>query len=297
LSYPCQPALGTEPGQATKPVRAREEIGVSQLVFTRVGTGPPLVLLHALGLSRRTWDPVIPGLARQFGVIAVDLPGFGESPPLPAHTEPQPAALAAAVAGLLDELGVTAPHLAGNSLGGWVALELAAIRPVTSVTLLSPAGLWRGRAPLYNRVSLRASRWLARHGTGALSRLVRYRLGRALVLGQTHGHPARLTPGYAREAIHSLATSPGFDAVLKATVNRQIQASAIATPVTVAFGTRDRLLLPHQSRRLSQLPPTTHVGTLPGCGHVPIADNPGAVTALIAESSARAAAGAGHSPR
>src|SRR5690348_6204428 len=98
LSYPCQPALGTEPGQATKPVRAREEIGVSQLVFTRVGTGPPLVLLHALGLSRRTWDPVIPGLARQFGVIAVDLPGFGESPPLPAHTEPQPAALAAAVA-------------------------------------------------------------------------------------------------------------------------------------------------------------------------------------------------------
>ena len=66
-------------------------------------------------------------------VIAVDLPGFGDSA---AITEASPAALAEAVAGLLAELGVTTPHLAGNSLGGWVALELAAIRPAASVTLL-----------------------------------------------------------------------------------------------------------------------------------------------------------------
>jgi len=263
---------------------------VSQLAFTRSGTGAPLVLLHALGLSRRTWDPVIPGLAAHFDVIAVDLPGFGDSEPLPAPAEPLPAALAAAVAGLLDELGVTTPHVAGNSLGGWVAVELAAIRPVASLTLLSPAGLWRKGPPLYDRASLRAARWLARHAAGSLSRLVRYRLGRALVLGQTHGQPARLTPEYARATIRSLGTSPGFDAALKATAKRRIQATTpLGAPVTVAFGSRDRVLLPHQSRHVDQLPPGTYVQELPGCGHVPISDDPGAVIALITQSAARAA--------
>lgn len=108
---------------------------MARLAFGRSGAGAPLVLLHALGLSRHTWDPVVPALAELFDVIAVDLPGFGGSEPLPDGVEPSPAALAGAVAELLDELGVTAPHLAGNSLGGWVALELAGIRPVASLTL------------------------------------------------------------------------------------------------------------------------------------------------------------------
>src|SRR5262245_27763389 len=115
----------------------------TQLAFTRCGAGEPLVLLHALGLSRRAWDDVIPELSCQFDVLALDLPGFGDSPPLADEIEPTPAALAAAVAGLVDELGLAAPHVVGNSLGGWIALELAAIRPVASLTLLSPAGLWR----------------------------------------------------------------------------------------------------------------------------------------------------------
>jgi len=133
------------------------------LAYTRSGAGAPLVLLHGIGSSRHAWGPVVPALAAHFTVIAVDLPGFGDSRPGPAHIEPTPAALAAAVAQLLDDLGLTSPHLAGNSLGGWVALELAAIRPAASLTLLSPAGLWHGDAPLYNRVSLRGSRWLTRH--------------------------------------------------------------------------------------------------------------------------------------
>jgi pimeloyl-ACP methyl ester carboxylesterase len=128
---------------------------MARLAFGRSGAGAPLVLLHALGLSRHTWDPVVPALAEHFDVIAVDLPGFGGSEPLPDGVEPSPAALAEAVAELLDELGVAAPHLAGNSLGGWVALELAGIRPVASLTLVAPAGLWRGNTPRYCRVSLR----------------------------------------------------------------------------------------------------------------------------------------------
>jgi pimeloyl-ACP methyl ester carboxylesterase len=258
------------------------------LAVTRSGTGAPLVLLHGLGSSRRSWDPVLPALAARFDVIAVDLPGFGDSAPLYGQAEIPPARLAESVATLLDELGITTPHLAGNSLGGWVALELADRRPVASLTLLSPAGLWRRNSPLYGLVSLRASRWLARHAAAPLSRLVRYRLGRILVLGQTHGRPTRLTAGYARAAVESLGRCPGFEAALAGTARRRYLATTpITAPVTVAFGSRD-LLLRHPARRLDQLPPHTQAEVLPGCGHVPIADDPAAVAALITQTAARA---------
>ena len=108
-------------------------------------------------------------------------------------------------------------------------------------------------------------------------------------VGQSHGRPFQLTPDYARAAIHSIGTSPGFDPVLKATAPRRFLATApINAPVTVAFGSRDLILLRHQSRHLDQLPPSTQIKALPGCGHVPIADDPRAVAALIMESAARA---------
>ena len=185
-----------------------------------------MVLLHGIGSWRHAWDPVLPALAERFDVIAVDLPGFGESDQLPAGAEASPAALATAVAGLLDELGVTAPHIAGNSLGGWVALELARIRQPASVTLLSPAGLWRGRIPLYCRASLWASRWLCKHAEGLLYHVVGHPLGRIVVLGQTHGRPVRMSPGRARATIRAMASCPGFDAAMRATTAVPYRAQA-----------------------------------------------------------------------
>jgi pimeloyl-ACP methyl ester carboxylesterase len=258
------------------------------LAFTRSGTGAPLVLLHGIGSSRRAWDPVVPDLARRFDVIAVDLPGCGDSAAPLSPGAAEPAALAASVAGLLDELGVAVPHLAGNSLGGWVALELARCQPAASVTLLSPAGLWRRGTPRYCQVSLRASRFLARHGTGLLTRVVRFRLGRAVVLGQTHGRPLRMRVGYARAAVTGLASSAGFEAELAGTRDRRFTGgTGITAPVTVAFGSRDVLLLRHQSRHLDELPASTQTAALPGCGHVPMADDPAAVAALITAATLR----------
>ena len=269
---------------------------MTDLAFARSGAGAPLVLLHGIGSSRQAWDPVIPALAGLFDVLAVDLPGFGDSGPLPPGTEPGPAALAAAVAGLLDELGITDPHVAGNSLGGWVALELASIRPVASLTLLSPAGLWRGTVPLYSRASLRATRWLSQHAAGALSRLVGYRLGRALVLGQTMGRPFRVSPGYARTGIRAMGACPGFDATMKATITGYRPGPPIGAPVTVAFGSRDHLLL-RRSRQFGLLPPGTRRAALPRCGHVPMADDPAAVAALITASAARGRPAERHAAR
>jgi pimeloyl-ACP methyl ester carboxylesterase len=265
------------------------EAEMVNLAFDRVGAGAPLVMLHGLGLSRRCWDPVVPALAERFEVFTVDLPGFGDSAPLPAEQKPTPATLAAAIDGLLGDLGVTDPHVVGNSLGGWVALELAQIRPARSLTLLSPAGLWLDRTPMYTRVSLRASRWLAQHAGGLLSRLVRHRAARVLILGQTHGRAARMSEEHAREVIHDLAVCPGFDATWAATTRaRYLAGAAVDAPVTVAFGSRDLVLLPRQSRHLDQLPPETRLEKLPGCGHVPMADDPAAVAALIAATAVEA---------
>jgi pimeloyl-ACP methyl ester carboxylesterase len=261
---------------------------MTTLAHARRGAGAPLVLLHGIGSARQAWDPVVDSLAEQFDVIAIDLPGFGESKPLPAHIEPRPAVLAAAVASFLDEMNIATPHIAGNSLGGWVALELAGIRPVASLALLSPAGLWRRRTPLYDRVSLRATRWVAEHATGPLCRLMKYRLARILVLGQSHGRPARISPEYARMAVRAMGTSPGFEATMKATEPIcYLSGPPIDAPVTVAFGSRDFILLPHQSRHVDQLPPGTRVETLRGCGHVPMADDPRAVSTFIATAAAR----------
>jgi pimeloyl-ACP methyl ester carboxylesterase len=259
--------------------------------YSRSGQGEPLVLLHPLGSSRAAWDAIVPALAERFDVIAVDLPGFGASAPLPASIEPSPAELATAVGGMLDDLGIDQPHLAGNSLGGWVAMELAKTRPVRSVTLLSPAGLWRKDTPLYCMVSLRLSRWLARHAGPTLSRIVATRPGRMLVLGQLIAHPARLPAAQARSAVRALGTCPGFDATLKATARRRLHgAQQVTAPVTVTFGSRDLVLLRHQSRHLGELPPDTRSSTLPGCGHVPMTDDPAGVTDLIITSASRAPA-------
>jgi pimeloyl-ACP methyl ester carboxylesterase len=266
---------------------------MNTLAFDRSGNGSPLVLLHPLGSSRRVWDPVLPVLAERHDVIAVDLPGFGESEPLPAAVEPHPAALAAAVGRQLDHLGIEHPHLVGNSLGGWIALELAQQRPVASVTLLSPAGLWPGSTPGYQMVSLRASHWLSVHAAGPLDRLVGSRLGRIVVLGQTHGRPGRMTPEQARRAVTALGSGPGFAATLQATAHRHYVGGSIhGAPVTIAFGSRDRVLV-HRSRSLDQLPPGTVAGTLPRCGHLPMADDPAAVAGLIITSTSRAEAARG----
>ena len=278
--------------QANARTRASQKGGqVNAIAYSRTGQGEPLVLLHGLGSFRAAWEAIVPALAERFDVIAVDLPGFGASAPLPAGIEPSPAVLATAVAGMLNDLGIDRPHLAGNSLGGWVAMEVAKTRPVRSVTLLSPAGLWRDGTPCYCMVSLRLSRWLARHAGTALSKIVATRPGRAVVLGQMLAHPARLTAAQARSVVQAVGTCPGFDATLKATARRRIHgAQQVTAPVTVAFGSRDVVLLRHQSRHLGELPPQTRSAPLPGCGHLPMTDNPARVTDLIITSASRASA-------
>src|SRR4029450_10529935 len=87
--------------------------------------GAPLVLLHGIGESAVGWQPIHQALSDHYDVIAFDLPGFGRSPALPPGIAPTAAALADAIEDQLDRLGVARFHVAGESLGARVALELA----------------------------------------------------------------------------------------------------------------------------------------------------------------------------
>uniref|UniRef100_UPI000623F9CD alpha/beta fold hydrolase n=1 Tax=Allosalinactinospora lopnorensis TaxID=1352348 RepID=UPI000623F9CD len=115
-------------------------MGESRIVFDRRGRGAPVVLLHGLGHRRQAWYPVLGRLARWHEVIALDLPGFGQSPGPAGGDRYDLHSLVDAVQRVCAELGLERPHVAGNSLGGAIALELGAQGAAASVTALSPIG-------------------------------------------------------------------------------------------------------------------------------------------------------------
>lgn len=257
------------------------------LACDRQGAGPPLVLIHGIGSRRGAWGPVVERLAAERDVIAVDLPGFGDSPPLPAGVAPTVEALADAVAAAWGELGVERPHVAGNSLGGGIALELARRGVVASATALSPVGFWNRAENLYGGVVLRISRLLAEHAQPAVLRLAGSATGRRIAFGMLLGHPERRTAADARADVRALAAAPGFWPTLPRIRGYDFRDGAeLRVPVTIGWGTRDRLLIPRQAERARvALPRARHV-PLPGCGHVPMSDDPEGVAALLLAGSA-----------
>ena len=107
----------------------------------RRGTGAPFLLIHGLGGSWRTWDTIVEALVAQREVIAVDLPGFGRTPPLPGP--PTIAALADALAAFLTDHRLTGVDVVGTSMGARLALELARRGEVGATVALDPGGLWK----------------------------------------------------------------------------------------------------------------------------------------------------------
>jgi pimeloyl-ACP methyl ester carboxylesterase len=250
------------------------------LAYDRAGDGAPLVLIHPLGADRQVWKPVLGRLAAERDVIAVDLPGFGESPSLNGGGPPTPAALARAVASLLDELGLPDAHTAGNSLGGWVALELALAGRARSVTAIAPAGLW----PRPYGPKPEVARKLARAALPLLSALVRIPAFRRIALAATVARPDRMPAGDAAALVRAYASAPGFTAVSAAMrSNRLERLDAVRTPVTFAWCEHDRLIA-----RPKRLPSRMRNVVLRGCGHVPMWDDPGLVAATILEGSGAA---------
>jgi pimeloyl-ACP methyl ester carboxylesterase len=249
------------------------------VAFDRSGSGPPLVLLHPLGGDRRVWDPVVPRLRSAREVFAVDLPGFGDSPPLEDDRPPTPAALARAVAAALAARGHARFHVAGDSLGGWVALELGLAGTASTVTAIGPAGLWP--EPLMPRRG--SARAAARVALPALPLLLRSERARAAVLSTFVAHPERVPRAAAEHLVRAYAAAPDFEAVNDAMrANRFLGLADLRVPTTLAWPDHDRLVA-----RPRVLPPTVRNVVLHDCGHLPTWDDPAQVAALLLEGSAR----------
>ena len=248
------------------------------IAYERTGTGPPLLLVHGLGATRRIWEPQIDRLAFERDVIAVDMPGFGDSPVL--EEPPTPWALAEALTRLCDELGVETPHVAGNSLGGWVALEMAKRDEAASLCLISPAGLWS--RPLGPR-SVNSRAW-AKRLRPMLGALVRNRRAREAMLRTTAARPERIPPDEARDLIAAWIDAPGYDAANEE-MRRHVceDLDRVEVPTTIAWGEHDRLVAPPKPDRR---PAGSRMVKLEGCGHTPNWDEPDLIADLLLETSA-----------
>lgn len=247
------------------------------LEHTRTGSGPPIVLLHGIGLDRRVWDPVVPLLAREHEVIAVDLPGFGASAPLAGP--PTVAALAAAV----EELGLERPHAVGNSLGGGIALELGRRGSAGSVCAISPIGFATGRERTYARVILNAMHAMASAIDGHAAAAYGGPARRAALMNLVLARPWQMPSGAAAHMNRCTARAPGWRATLPEVTAWRPRMPACRT--TIAWAQRDRLLLAgRQAPRAARwLPQARHV-TLHGCGHVPMWDDPEQVARAILDA-------------
>lgn len=255
--------------------------------YERRGSGTPLVLLHGIGHRWQAWEPVLDRLAEHHDVIAVDLPGFGKSPALPEPYSVQ-AAIDATVE-LFTEFGLDRPHLAGNSLGGMLALELASAGHARSVTALAPAGFWataRGRNWALRTLSMiRTSARMSERTRAAVMNNKPLRLASGSLL---FGRPSRVPVESMLGDLAAMAIAPGFDAVARAGRDYFFSSPAPTVPVTVAWGTRDRILWPVQAKRAALLLPAARQVSLPKCGHVPMHDEPELVTRTILETCALA---------
>jgi pimeloyl-ACP methyl ester carboxylesterase len=176
------------------------------LAYEKAGAGAPLLLLHGLGSCKEMWRPVLPLLAREREVVAVDLPGFGSSPPGPGTVDEMAAAIADFAAGL----GLERPHVAGNSMGGGVALALAASGRVASACAVSPAGFANDREAAYARAVLAVTRVLSVASSRAAHGLMRSRVLRTALVAHIAARPWRLPPTEAAYWIHACAKAPSF---------------------------------------------------------------------------------------
>lgn len=256
------------------------------IAFERRGDGPPLLLMHGIGHRWQAWEPVIDLLARERDVIAVDLPGFGASPPLPPGATYDIDTVISVLSEFVDGLGLDRPHVAGNSLGGLFALEAADRGLAASATALSPAGFFTPRELRYAVFVLRACRRGARVPEPVMRRIADRPLGRKLMFGMIYGRPDLVGVDTLVADAAALRGATGFEPTLRAGRGIGVfRGKAEDVPVTIAWGTHDRLLRSSQAIRAQRALPHARFVWLEGCGHVPMADDPRRVAQVLLDGS------------
>jgi len=250
---------------------------------------PPLVLIHGLGSAATAFKPIIPALAQSFRVITVDLPGHGQS----AYNKAQamdPKSLGRAVFESVEsKYGINEFHVAGNSLGGWIALEMAADKPerIESLTALAPAGLWL--KPASGRVPSEAqSYYIAK----VLRPLIRVGLHAIALrkIGYSNVSPKwqELSYEICYDSAYAMGHATGYFQAWDGMLGKRFEAYVPeSVPVTILFGDTDNTLpYPHSQER-SLAPAHSSWMVIDNCGHAPMWDYPQLIAKIIKETSER----------
>ena len=231
-------------------------------------------------------------LERHHDVVAIDLPGFGQSPPQDGEF-PTPARLADAVAATIEDLGLVRPAVVGNSLGGWVALELARRRGrVSCAVAIAPSGLETPPERAYVIALNELMRTRARMSVPFARPLAASAVARTVLLGGLRARPWRVAPQVAASELRDFGCSPAFQAALRASVGTRVPTglSEIRVPVRILFGTLDTMLGAMTAPRFAAAIPGADLFPLPHAGHVPMDDVPDLLARAILEVTTDAAA-------
>jgi pimeloyl-ACP methyl ester carboxylesterase len=256
----------------------------------RGGSGPPLVCVHGFTDTWRTWELVLPALERHHDVLAPTLPGHAGGPPLP--DDLHAGVLADAVERAMDDAGFATAHLAGNSLGGYVALQLAARGRARSVVALAPAGGWAAGDESYRDTLAFFTTMQAQLSAVALhaDAIAATREGRRRATQFITTRFEHIPPELVAHLIRGAAGCTGAAALIEVPLRDgyDLDAAAIACPVRVVWGTADRLLpWPAAAARFrSDWLPHADWVELDGVGHCPQLDVPLEAAQLILGGSA-----------
>ena len=264
----------------------------------RAGEGEPLVLVHGFTATWRCWLPVLGLLVPRFEVIAPTLNGHDGGRPSPPGAE----TLAQATdhfESLLDELGVGTAHLAGNSMGGALALELAKRGRARSVVALSPGGGWaEGDRKEVERIirlfkrNQRSARATMRHHVKLLARPGFRRIGLRDVMARGHLVPAEEAVRLVQSSIRCSVIDDVFTTMRDGS-GRVVDLDQVRAPTLIAWGDRDRLLpMARHAGRFRREIPGVRFEVLRGLGHTPMWDDAGRVAELIGDFPAAASAAA-----
>lgn len=255
------------------------------------GAGPTLVLVHGVVHRRQAWNSVLDLPTPYRRVVTVDLLGHGESPALDVNTLDPLGDLVDALGELVVEFDGPdgKAHIAGNSLGGWLALALARRGHVASATALSPAGFFLGDRDRTRAIgTFRVLRALARGMGDRAPQLLSYRAIRYPALSAFFAHPSHIPYADAVIDTASLKSNALVDKGLEAAFELPI-ATEPDVPITIAWGRRDLVLPIYQRAVAKRMLPHARFITVPGVGHVPMSDNPELIASILLAGSETAA--------
>lgn len=260
---------------------ASEDISHSALAFDRRGSGEPMVLIHGLGSERGVWLSVIPLLEKEFDVISIDLPGFGESQ-MPASGVADLKSQVDAVADLLRQLGIDRPHFVGNSMGGRLALEFGRRGLAKDIVAISPHGAFSASEGEQEQKTVKTQRVFSRLMAPFGTLPFRTRRGKRFFLAATFGNPEGVPAKAAARSVRSFVGCEGFDTAFDSIFANNIEGlEEIKCPVLILWGDRDVLLNPEQGKRIVAQIKGAKLHNLPGMGHVPMWDDPSMVAGKI----------------